>query len=147
MLLTTGDATSWYSEPKHVGALLRLLMYPLLFVLSVVAGWWKKRKEKIALAWPSIEGRVQFVSVAPILDSSSYTATLQYSYFVEEYRSGEYTEVFDSEHGANDFIQKMKDQKVPVRYNPKDPDKSLIEEADVEQYIQLPPAQRMAPLR
>jgi len=107
----------------------------------------EKRKEKIALAWPSIEGRVQFVSVAPIRDSSSYTATLQYSYFVEEYRSGEYTEVFDSEHGANDFIQKMKDQKVPVRYNPKDPDKSLIEEADVEQYIQLPPAQRMAPLR
>ena len=147
MLLDTGDSNSWYSEPKNVGALIRLMMYALLFVGAIVAGWWKRRKEKIALGWPSIEGCVQFVSVAPVPKSSAYIATLQYSYFVGGYQSGEYTEAFDSEHDANDFVQKMKDQKVPVRYSPKDPDKSLIEEADVEQYIQLPPAQRMAPLR
>jgi hypothetical protein len=41
----------------------------------------------------------------------------------------------------------MKDQRVPVRYNPKNPDDSLIEEADVEQYVQLAPIERMVPLR
>ena len=140
MLLTARGFTFRYSE-------FRLLTYPLLFLAGIVAAWWKKHKEKIALAWPCVEGSVQFASIAPIPKSSAYVATLQYSYFVGEYQSGEYTETFDSEIDADDFVRKMKDQKVPVRYNPKDPAESLIEEADVEQYIQLPPVQRMAPLR
>jgi hypothetical protein len=41
----------------------------------------------------------------------------------------------------------MKDQKVPVRYDLKNPDKSLIEEEDVEQYVQLAPVERLVPLR
>jgi hypothetical protein len=141
------DSEPWYHNFHNVAALLRLIGYALIAVAAVGGGWWHKRKEKIALAWPSVEGCVRFVSVAPTPKSSAYIATLQYSYFVGEYQSGEYTEVFDSEYDANDFVEKMKDQKVPVRYNPKEPDKSLIEEADVEQYIQLSPPERMAPLR
>ncbi len=89
---------------------------------------------------------MQSCSVAP-LRNGSFTATLEYSYFVEEYRSGEYTEVFDSESEADKFVQMMKDQKVPVRYNPGKPDDSLIENEDVEQYIQLPPPPRLNPLK
>jgi hypothetical protein len=147
MLLTTVDSSPWHGDSRHVIALLRLLLYPIGFVAAAIGTWWYRWKQKVALSWPSVEGCVQFTNIAPLGGSGSYSAILQYSYFVEKYRSGEYTEVFDSEHDADDFVQKMKDQKVPVRYNPKDPDKSLIEEADVEQYIQLPPAQRMAPLR
>jgi hypothetical protein len=147
MLLASSDSSSWYSEPKNIGGLLRLLMYPIVFVAAMVRGWRHKRKEKMALAWPSVEGCVQFARVAPIRDSNSYSATLQYSYFVEEYRSGEYAEVFDSENDADKFAQRMKGQKVPVRYSPKSPDQSLIEEADVEQYVQLPPVEREVPLR
>lgn len=147
MLFAASDSSSWYSEPRNIGALLRLLMYPAAFVAAIIAGWWHKRREKIALNWPSVAGSVQFASVAPIRDSSSYSATLQYSYFVEEYRSGEYTEAFDSEHDADKFVERMKGQKVPVRYSPKNPDQSLIEEADVEQYVQLPPVEREVPLR
>ena len=146
-MLSPSDSEPWYYNFRNVAGLLRLIAYAFIPVAAVVGGWWKRRQEKIALAWPSIEGRVQFTSVAPIPKGSGYTATLQYSYFVGEYQSGEYTEFFDSEFDANDFVRKMKDQKVPVRYNPKDPGKSLLEEADVEQYIQLPPAERMAPLR
>ena len=115
MLFAASDSSSWYSEPRNIGALLRLLMYPAAFVAAIIAGWWHKRREKIALNWPSVAGSVQFASVAPIRDSSSYSATLQYSYFVEEYRSGEYTEAFDSEHDADKFVERMKGQKVPVR--------------------------------
>jgi hypothetical protein len=146
MLLTTGNPSPWYTDPHKIGTLYRLIAYPLLFVVSLIAGWWYRRKQKIALAWPSVEGRVQFASSAPIRDSSSYSATLQYSYFVEEYRSGSYTEVFDSENGADRFVEMMKNQKVPVRYNPRKPDDSLIEEADVEQYIQLPPTETLTRL-
>jgi hypothetical protein len=146
MLLATIDSSPWYSDPHKLGALFKLVAYPLIFISALIAGWWRKRMEKIALGWPAVEGCIQFVSVAPVPKSSAFLATLQYSYFVEEYRSGEYTEGFDSEHDADEFVKKMKDQKVPVRYNPKDPDKSLIEEADVEQYIQLPPPPTLARL-
>jgi len=120
-MLAAIDSSSWYSNPRHLRDLFRLIAYPIAFVIAAVAGWWHRRKQKIALSWPSVDGRVQFVTVAPVRDSSSYTATLQYSYFVEEYRSGEYTEIFDSEDDANSFIEKMTGQKVPVRYNPKNP--------------------------
>ena len=147
MILDASGSSSWYGEPRNLAALLKLIAYPLAFLVSAIAAWWHRRMAKIALAWPSVDGHVQFDSVAPIQDSSSYSVTLQYSYFVEEYRSGEYTEVFDSEKDANDFASRMKDQKVPVRYDLKNPDKSLIEEEDVEQYVQLAPVERLVPLR
>jgi hypothetical protein len=146
MLFAFSESSSWYREPKNIGALLRLLMYPALFVAAIVAGWWHKRKEKIALSWPSVEGCVQFVRIAEVNKGNGFSVTLEYSYFVEGYRSGEYSEVFDSEYEANKFAE-MKDQKVPVRYSLKNPDQSLIEEADVEQYAQLPPVEREVPLR
>jgi len=89
MLLTTVEPSPWYGDSRHVIALLRLLLYPIAFVASAIGAWWYRRKQKIALSWPSVEGCVQFVSVAPIPKSSAYIATLQYSYFVGEYQSGE----------------------------------------------------------
>lgn len=142
-MLLTGNP----GDPDHIREMIRMVRYPLAFVTALCASWWYKRKQKIALAWPTVEGHVQFTSIAPVRDSSAYSATLQYSYFVGEYQSGSYTEVFDSENGAIDFTERMKDQKVPVRYNPRKPDDSLIEEADVEQYVQLPPVEREVPLR
>jgi hypothetical protein len=144
-MLAAIDSSSWYSDPRHLRDLIRLIGYPLAFIAAWIAGIWYRHRQKIALAWPCVEGHVQFVHVAPIRDSSSYSANLEYSYFFGEYLSGSYTEVFDSENDATEFVEKMKDQKVPVRYNPKKPDDSLIEEADVEQYIELPPYQ--APTR
>jgi hypothetical protein len=145
MLFPT-DSEPWYHNFRNVAGLLRLIAYALIPVAAVVGGWWHKRKEKIAQNWPAIEGHVQSCSVAPLCNGG-YTATLEYSYFVEEYRSGEYTEVFDSEREADKFIQMMKDQKIPVRYNPWKPDDSLIENEEVEQYIQLPPPTRLNPLK
>jgi hypothetical protein len=127
--------------------LIRLALYPIGFAVAGIAGWWHKRKQKIAEVWPAVEGQVQFCNVEPVQDSSSCSVTLQYSYFVEEYRSGEYTEVFDSESDADKFAQMMKGQKVPVRYNPRKLDDSLIEEADVEQYAPLPPPPHYEPLK
>jgi hypothetical protein len=148
MILDASGSSSWYSDPHNLRNLIRLIAYPVAFVVAAVTGWWHRRKQKIALVWPCVEGHVHSISVAPVGDRSSlYSTTFQYSYFLEEYRSGEYSEMFDSEYDANQFAERMKDQRVPVRYNPKNPDDSLIEEADVEQYVQLAPIERMVPLR
>ena len=132
MFLLASDSSPWYTDPHQLRGLLRLIAYPLAFASAAVAAWWHRRRQRIALEWPSIEGCVQFVSVTPITDSSNYTATLEYSYFVGEYRSGSYDQVFRSEEAANNFAQGMKDKKVPIHYSPRDPDKSVLEDEDVE---------------
>jgi hypothetical protein len=147
MILDASGSSFWYSNPHNVGNLLRLIFCATALVAVAVSGWRRRRRRKMALVWPTVEGHVQSVSVDTINNSSSYGTTLRYSYFLEEYRSGEYSKMFDSEYDANQFAERMKDQRVPVRYNPKNPDDSLIEEADVEQYVQLAPIERMVPLR
>jgi hypothetical protein len=132
MFLLASDSSSWYTDPHQLKGLLRLIAYPVAFASAAIAAWWHRRTQKIALEWPSIEGCVQFVSVAPITDSSSYSATLEYSYFVEEYRSGSYSQEFPSEEEANNFAQGMKDKRIPIHYNPRDPDKSVLEDEDVD---------------
>jgi hypothetical protein len=132
MFLLASDSNSWYTDPHQLKGLFRLIAYPLALASAAVAAWWHRRRQKIALEWPFVEGCVQFVSVAPITDSSNYTATLQYSYFVEEYRSGSYTQEFPSEDEANNFAQCMKDKSVPIHYCPRDLDKSVLEDDDVE---------------
>jgi hypothetical protein len=131
MLLTT-SSTSWYSSRGFF----KLVAYLFAVIVSACVTCWHKRKERIALDWPSVEGCVQFVNVAPVADSSDYAATLDYSYFVEEYRSGRYSQVFSSEDEADDFTKTMRDKNVLIHYNPLKPDDSVLEESDVEQQIQ-----------
>ena len=145
-MLNLSGTEPWYHSIRNVAALLRLVGIALVPVAAIVGNWWHKRKEKTALNWPAVEGHVQTCSTTP-LRNGSYMVTFEYSYFVGEYRAGQYIETFESENEADKFIHMMKNQNVPVRYNPRNPDESLIEEADVEQYIELPPPDRLTPLK
>jgi len=60
MLLAYRNSTHWYSDSHTIRALLRLLEYPLAFVVGSITVWWHKRKQEIALSWPMVEGCVQF---------------------------------------------------------------------------------------
>ena len=62
-------------------------------------------------------------------------ATLTYSYFIEEYRSGTYTHQFSKKSDADEFVSQLKDKHVPIRYNPSKPDESDIEESDINQFV------------
>jgi hypothetical protein len=97
--------------------------------------WRKRRREEIAQSWPSVEGTVQYTSVAPVFDNkhNQYYATLEYSYFVGEYRSGKYIQTFgdNSEAEANAFANATKDKKVQVLYNPSNPDKSDLDPSSI----------------
>lgn len=139
MMLAYTDSTHWYSDSHTIRALLRLLEYPLAFVIGSITLWWHKRKQKIALDWPVVEGCVQFAHVNAD-GNSVYTGTLDYSYYVGEYRSGSYSRDFTSSDAADEFIKTMKDKKIPIHYDPSNPDQSVLEDTDVEQQAQLSPA-------
>ena len=62
-----------------------------------------------------------------------------YTYFVEEYRTGKYTHEFAKKADAEDFVAKMREQRIQVRYNQSNPAKSVLEQSVVEQHILLAP--------
>ena len=101
--------------------------------------WQKSRKEAAAQGWPSVEGVIVGTQVVPIPKTTRFHATLQYTYFVEEYRTGKYIHEFSKEEQADDFVRQMKDKRIHIRYKQSNPDKSVLEQRVVEQQILLAP--------
>lgn len=136
-------SNSWHEWWRYSHSLIYLLKYPLAFV----AGWagihyqrWRKqRAENAAQGWPSVDGRISGGSVKPVPKTKRFLATLTYTYFVGEYRTGKYVHEFQSEPDADEFVRAMKDKHVPIRYNDSDPDKSVLEQRAIEQHILLAP--------
>ena len=91
----TPDFSHWAYWTRHA----RMWSEPFKWVIFMGAGWgslylrrWQKRRlEESAQGWPSVEGRISSGKVAAIAHTSRFLATLQYTYFVEEYRTGKYT--------------------------------------------------------
>jgi hypothetical protein len=101
--------------------------------------WQKRRQENIAQGWPSVEGVILSGNVSPVPKTSCFVATLQYSYFVAEYHTGTYFHEFARESDADDFVRQLNNKRVPIRYNPTNADKSVLEQSVVEQHTQLTP--------
>jgi hypothetical protein len=101
--------------------------------------WKKKHDEQIAQGWPSVEGRIVFSKVAQIPKTNKWLATLTYTYFVGEYRTGEYHHEFPNEAAGEEFVRAMKDKNVQIRYKESNPDKSVLEQRAIEQHILLAP--------
>jgi hypothetical protein len=120
-----------------------VIRYALYFGIAWVALYWrrwrKRRREEIAQSWPSVEGIILGGRVLPIPKTTRCNAILQYSYFVEEYRSGEYTHEFQKESDADDFIRQLKDKRVQIRYKQSNPNKSVLEQRTIEQLVMLAP--------
>ena len=141
MIAITPD--TWRNLLHHPRVWIDTLKYALYFL----GGWgvvyfqrWKKsRAESVAQGWPSAEGRIHNGKVARIPKTTRFLATLQYTYFVEEYRSGEYIHEFAKESEADDFVRQMKGKSVQIRYKQSNPDKSVLEQSVIEQHIQLAP--------
>jgi hypothetical protein len=119
------------------------IRYGLYFAFAWAAVYWrrwqKRRRESIAQGWPSVEARIISGQVAPLPKTSCFLATLQYTYFVEEYRTGTYVHEFPKEIDADEFVRQLKDKRVQVRYNQAKPDKSVLEQSVVAQHFVLTP--------
>jgi hypothetical protein len=130
--------TSGYSHLLSYG-----IRYGLYFVVAwgvvYFRRWQKRRRENIAQSWPSVEGVIVWGNVIPIPKTTHFNATLQYTYFVDEYRTGRYIHEFNNEAAADDFIRQLKDKRIQIRYKQSNPDKSVLEQSVVEQHVMLAP--------
>ena len=119
-----------------------------LFIKHVVLGvaasvavflrrWQKRRNEGLALGWPATEGCIHSGRVEPVPNSRKFLVTLQYSYFVGEYRAGTYTFEFQREHEADLLLRHMKNKRLQIRYKESDPDLSVLQDAVVKQHVLL----------
>jgi nitric oxide reductase large subunit len=101
--------------------------------------WIKRHRESVARSWPIAEGVILSGSVSRIRRTSHFHATLDYTYFVQEYRTGKYVQEFSVEANADEFVRLMKDKRVRIRYKQSNPDKSLLEQSVVEHILLLAP--------
>jgi hypothetical protein len=101
--------------------------------------WQKRRLETIAQGWPSVDGVILSGHVEPTPKTSCFVATLQYSYFVDEYHTGTFLHEFAKETDADDFVRQLTNKRVPIRYNQSTSDKSVLEQSAAEQQAQLTP--------
>jgi hypothetical protein len=127
--------------------LTQIWVYILKWPLAFVAGWaaiylrrWRKgRIENAAQGWPSIEGLIISAEATRVSKTSRFIVTLKYSYFLSEYHYGEYIHDFPREADAKEFAIQLRNKRVQIRYNPSNPDKSILEQSVVEQHILLAP--------
>ena len=119
------------------------IRYGLYFTVAWGAVYWqrwhKRRRETMAQSWPYVQGIIISGKVTPIPKTTRFHATLQYTFFVEEYRTGKYVHEFTREIDADDFVHQMKDKRVQIRYKDSNPDKSVLEQSVIEQHILLTP--------
>ena len=134
---------SWHDLLRSAHVWIYLLKWPLTFVAGWAAiylrRWRKGRDESAAQGWPSVEGQIVSGKVTPIPKTSQFHASLQYTYFAGEYRTGKYDHDFPSEIDADNFVRQMKDKRVQIRYNQSIPRKSVLEQRTIEQYILIAP--------
>jgi len=130
--------------PGYVRLCMAVFRYGSYFAAAwgalYIRRWIKRHREHVAQSWPLVEGVILGGSVVRIRRTSHLRATLQYTYFVREYLTGEYTHEFSSEANADAFVRLMKDKRVQVRYKRSNPRKSVLEQSVVEQHIMLGPA-------
>ena len=109
-----------------------------LVALSVgwISLWWRRWRRSARRSrmegWPSVDGRILYGKVVPVPKTTKYLATLTYSYYVDEFRSGTYDIEFSREADADELARNLKDREIQVRYKPSNPEVSCPELAHIE---------------
>lgn len=125
--------------PLRANALAIYLAYKFGLPLAVAWGaiwgrrFLRRRKHEAAQGWSSVEGTILYCKVTPIPKTTVFVATMTYSYFVEEYRAGEYEIEFSREDEADEFARSVKDRRLQIRYKPGKPDVSTLDESAIAQ--------------
>jgi hypothetical protein len=141
--MNPGTSFSWHHLLRYSHVWVTLLKWPASFVIGWAAiyyrRWQKTRQETTAQGWPSVEGIIIGGKVTPIPKTARFHVTLNYTYFVEEYRTGKYSHDFANESEADDFVRQLKDKRIQIRYKQSNPNKSVLEQSVIEQHVLLAP--------
>jgi hypothetical protein len=134
---------SWHDLVRYFHHWNEAFQWPLFFILGwitiYVRRWRRSREQEAAQGWPSVNGKILSGKATKFAHTSRYFATLEYSFFITEYHYGKYTQEFTKKEDADNFVQQMRNKEVPIRYNPSNPDRSVLEQRTVEQHIMLTP--------
>ncbi len=98
----------------------------------------KWRQNKAMAGWPVTDATILSGQVHQD-GPRRFWVEITYYYFVQEYRSGTYVRRFRKEEDADNFIRKVKDKRLQVRYNDSEPDQSVILDRDLEMIALLNP--------
>jgi len=138
-----GLSFSWHDLLHYVHLWVYFLKWPIAFVAGwgaiYVRRWRKGRDESNAQGWPSVEGLIISAQATRIANTTRFMVTLEYSYFLETYHYGRYIHDFTKEADAQEFARQLRNKRIQVRYNQSSPDKSVLEQRTLEQYILLTP--------
>jgi hypothetical protein len=134
-----------HSIPWHLVLPLAIkLLAKFGLIPGVAAGYWikrlyqRRRQNKAFAGWPSTEARIQYGKVQSD-GPKQFWVELTYTYFIGEYRSGMHVHRFRKSDDADEFLHQVKDKKVQARYNPSNPDESVILDRDLEMVALLEP--------
>ena len=100
----------------------------------------KQRQNRAMEGWPSTEATIQSAKVHT--EGGRHWAEVTYSYFVEEYRAGQYVRNFRREEDADEFVRQVRDKRLQVHYKGSSPDISVILDRDMEMIVHLVPQLR-----
>lgn len=131
---------SWTLILIELVKLLKFLgIIPGAVAAAGVRRFYQKRRQKKAMeGWPATDATIRSTSVRKE-GIRNYWATLNYTYYVGEYRLGSYVRHFRGKEQADDFARQLKDKRVHVHYDGSNPDKSVILDRDVEMVAMLAP--------
>ncbi len=122
--MTPADARLWMQITRLAG-------FVAIWISIGIHRWRLRRLKREAENWPSIDGRMHDGKVEPSDSGNRSVASFYYDYFLGEYRCGTYQQEFQKEQQAQDFVSQMKDKHVTVRYNPSNPDESVVDDKSV----------------
>lgn len=139
--MVSAVAIPWHDWLHYFHHWNEVFQWPLYFVLGWIAiyirRWRRNHVEEAAQGWPSAEGNITSGKVTRLAHTNRQLVTLEYSYFVEEYRYGKYTHEFSKKEEAEEFIRQLTNKHVQIRYNPSNPKQSVLEQRVAEQYVLL----------
>lgn len=138
-MVTLSHGTNWVVwVPALVNLLKALGIIPGTMAAFWLRHWYQKRRQRKAMeGWSSTEAR--FHSAAMRQEGSKQWLEITYSYFADEYRSGTYVRRINKKDDAAGLIRQLRDKRFQVRYDPADPDKSVILDRDLEMVTLLAP--------
>jgi hypothetical protein len=123
--------------------IIRCIIEGTILAAAFVGGEFGRRKfqqsmQKTAVGWPSAEATIQWAKVERIPQSPRFVLNLTYTYFVGEFRAGDFAQEFRKEGEADAFANGMRGRRLQVRYKESDPDISIIDRRNIEEAFAQP---------
>lgn len=131
--LSMHDLIGWLRQIP-LQFLLVLAVVPVSVILRLRKPLADRRRSHVAENWPTVEGCIIYAHVDnAVLENSPENFCAYFSYYFSlnsngetEYYSGEFSHIFSDEEPAQEWIDSLKEKKIPIRIKPGNPNISIV---------------------